>query len=252
MENCTPAQTPLPPAANFTPSAEDEIFEDTTKYRAAIGSLMFASVATRLDISYATNLLAQFNRAPVQKHWNTIKHIFRYLKGSTSTGILYSQKRHMEPYFTLTGYLDADNGKGYDRKSISGSIIILSGGAVKWLSEKQRLITISTCESESVAANLTGRNCIFLRDLMGELEMPHSGPIPLFMDSDGAIALTKNPENMRATIHIDKIFHWIRQHVENRTFSPGSILSKQNLADLLTKALLRVSFEQHKFNIGMM
>ncbi|KAI1001934.1 hypothetical protein K3495_g6272 [Podosphaera aphanis] len=115
----------------------------------------------------------------------------------------------MEPYFTPTGYSDADSGKGYDRKSISGSVIILSGGAVKWWSEKQRLITVSTRESEYIAANLTGKNRMFLRDLMEELEMQHSGPVPLFMDSDGAIALTKYPENMRATIYIEgRMVQW--------------------------------------------
>ncbi|KAI0994746.1 hypothetical protein K3495_g13435 [Podosphaera aphanis] len=143
---------------------------------------MFASVATRPDIAYATNHLSQFNGAPSQKHWNRVKHIFRYLKGTVHTGIVYSKARHTEPQFTLTAYSDADNGKGHDRKSISGSVITISGGAIKWSAEKQRLITVSTSESEYVAANLTGRNCLFLRDIMQELDYKHKDPIPLFMD----------------------------------------------------------------------
>lgn len=251
MENCNPANTPLAPGVIYEKSGEDEVFEDTTEYRSAIGSLMFAAIATRPDIAYATNLLSQFNGAPGQKHWNGVKQIFRYLKGTISTGILYSKIRHTEPQFTLTAFSDADNGKGYDRKSISGSVITISGGAVKWAAEKQRLITVSTSESEYVAANLTGRNCLFLRDIMEELGFPHKEPIPLFMDSDGAIALTKNPENMRATMHIDKIYHWIRQHVEEGTFSPESIPGKENPADIFTKSLVLSSFQKHKMNIGM-
>lgn len=68
MENCKPANTPLPPGAIFTKSNEDDRFEDTTDYRAAIGSLMFAAVTTRPDIAYATNLHSQFNGAPSQNH----------------------------------------------------------------------------------------------------------------------------------------------------------------------------------------
>lgn len=215
MGDCIPAYTPLPPGATYSKAGEDEIFEDSTRYRAAIGSLMFASVASRPDITYSTNLLAQFNGAPTQKHWNAVKHIFRYLKSTISTGILCCKERHSEPKFTLTAYSDADNGKGYDRRSISGSVITIAGGAIKWSAEKQRLITVSTAESEYVAVNLTGRNSLFLRDVMEELEFKHDEPIQLFMDSDGAIALTKNPGNMRATLHIDKIYHWIRQHVED-------------------------------------
>lgn len=75
-------------------------------------------------------------------------------------------------------FSDADNGKVYDRKSIFGSVITISGGAVKWSAEKQRLITVSTSESEYVAANLTGRNYLFLRDIMEELGFAHDKPIP--------------------------------------------------------------------------
>ncbi|KAI0996183.1 Retrovirus-related Pol polyprotein from transposon TNT 1-94 [Podosphaera aphanis] len=234
MDSCSPISTPLPTSAVFSKSTDDEVFEDSTRYRAAIGSLMFAAVATRPDIAYATNILAQFNGNPPQKYWNGVKNIFRYLRGTTNRA-----------------FSDADNGKGHDRKSISGSVITISGGAIKWTAVKQYLITVSTAESEYVAANLAGRNCLFLRDIMEELGFRHDEPIPLFMDSDGAIALTKNPENMRATIHIDKIYHWIRQYVEEGTFSPESIPSSENPADLFTKALAKPSFDKHIQNIGV-
>lgn len=55
MENCNPANTPLAPGVMYEKLNENEIFEDTTKYRSAIGSLMFAAVATRPDIAFATN-----------------------------------------------------------------------------------------------------------------------------------------------------------------------------------------------------
>lgn len=251
MEACTPVTTPLPSGVIYAKAEEEESFDDTTKYRAAIGSLMFASIATQPDIAYATNLMSQFYGAPSQRHWNGVKHIFRYLEGTISTGIMYSKIKHSEPKFTLTAYSDADNGKGYDRKSISGSVITIAGGAIKWSAEKRRLITVSTSESEYVAANLTRRNCLFLRDIMQELGYTHDEPIPLFMDSDGAICLTKNPENMRATLHIDKIYHWIRQHVEEGTFSPDSIPGTENPADLFTKSLDKSSFDRHKANIGI-
>ena len=131
MENYKPVCTPLPPSTTYTPSKDDESFENATQYHAAIGSLMYASVTTRPDICFATNLLAQFNSAPAQRHWNGVKQILRYLKGSIDTGILYDYARHLEPEFTLTAFSDADNGKEHDRKSISGFVINIAGGAVK-------------------------------------------------------------------------------------------------------------------------
>lgn len=91
-----PANTPLPPGAIFEKSNEDERFDDVTEYCVAIGSLMFASVTTRPDVASSTNLLAQFNVATLQKNWNGVKHIFRYLKATMSTGFLYSKARHTE------------------------------------------------------------------------------------------------------------------------------------------------------------
>ncbi|POS85586.1 hypothetical protein EPUL_003893 [Erysiphe pulchra] len=170
------------------------------------------------------NLLSQFNRAPSQNHWNGVKFILRYLKLTPTT-----------PKFTLTAYSDSDNGKGHDRKSITGTVITISGGAIKWAAEKERLITVSKSESEYVAANLTRRNCLFLRDVMEEIGYTHDEPIPLFMDSDGAILLTKNTENMKATLHIDKIYHWICQHVDEEKFNPESFPEKENPADIFTK-----------------
>ena len=86
---------------------------------------------------------------------------------------------------------------------------------------------------------------------MEEVGFKHDEPIPLFMDSDGAIAITKNPENMRSTLHIDKVYHWIRQHVDEGTFSPESIPGKENPADIFTKSLDLSSFNRHKYNLGI-
>ena len=86
---------------------------------------------------------------------------------------------------------------------------------------------------------------------MEEIGFKYDEPIPLFMDSDGAIAITKNPENMRSTLHIDKVYHWIRQHVDEGTFSPESIPGKENPADIFTKSLDLSSFNRHKYNLGI-
>ncbi|XP_019098349.1 PREDICTED: uncharacterized protein LOC109131633 [Camelina sativa] len=49
-------------------------------YMSAIGGLMYLANCTRPDIAFATNLLARYNSAPTRRHWNGIKHIFRYLQ----------------------------------------------------------------------------------------------------------------------------------------------------------------------------
>lgn len=86
---------------------------------------------------------------------------------------------------------------------------------------------------------------------MKELTFKHDEPIPLFMDSDGAIALTINPENMKATLHIDRIYHWIRHRLEEGAFRPESIPGKANQADIFTKLLDLSSLNHHKISIDI-
>src|ERR1700678_1097387 len=58
-------------------------------YATLIGSLMYLSLATRPNITYAVNRLAQFTSDPLPKHWTAIKSIFRYLKGTKNYSLMY-------------------------------------------------------------------------------------------------------------------------------------------------------------------
>ena len=53
-------------------------------YREAIGSLMYASVATRPNITFAVSTLSQFLDNPGEAHWEAVKHVFRYLAGPST------------------------------------------------------------------------------------------------------------------------------------------------------------------------
>ena len=64
---------------------------------------MYLANCTRPDISFAVNLLARFSSAPTKRHWNGLKHIFRYLRGSVDLGLFYSNNSKQE----LIGYADA-------------------------------------------------------------------------------------------------------------------------------------------------
>ena len=68
----------------------------------AIGALMYLANYTRPDIAFSVNLLARYNSAPTERHWNEIKHILSYLHGTCDMGLFYSKT--LEPQFF--GYAD--------------------------------------------------------------------------------------------------------------------------------------------------
>ena len=75
----------------FRPQEKDEeILGSEVPYLSAIGALMYLANTTRPDIAFAVNLLARYSSAPTRRHWNEIKHILRYLKGTNDMGLFYS------------------------------------------------------------------------------------------------------------------------------------------------------------------
>jgi hypothetical protein len=119
-------------------------------YHEAVGSLMYASLGTRLDISFAVQTVLRFSMKPSMAHWDAVKHIFRYLKGTNKLWSSFGGTRGK-----LTGFADADGNMAEDRHAISGYAFLLHGGTVSWSAKRQEIISLSTTESEYVAATHT-------------------------------------------------------------------------------------------------
>ena len=88
MADCHPVGTPMVPGSVLTkdqcPKTPEEIGEmKDVPYMNAVGSLMYLATTTRPDIAYAVGVLARFNSNPGIVHWKAVKHLFRYLKGTT-------------------------------------------------------------------------------------------------------------------------------------------------------------------------
>ena len=115
-------------------------------YTSAIGSLMYAMVCTRPDIAYAVGVVSRFMSRPGKQHWETVKWILRYLKGSPNTCLCFTGVS-----LKLQGYVDADFTDDIDsRKSTTGFVFTLGGTTISWASNLQKIFTLSTTEAEYV------------------------------------------------------------------------------------------------------
>ncbi len=165
MQECKPVSTPVEPGAKLKIAEETDECVDQQLYQSAIGSLMYLSVGTRPDITYAVSSLSRYSANPTKEHWSAVKRVMRYVKGTTKLGIYYSNENSNE----LIGYSDADwGGDINDRKSTSGYIFKLNGGAVSWRSKKQSGVALSTAEAEYVALSAAAQEAMWLKQLMSE------------------------------------------------------------------------------------
>ena len=120
---------------------------------------------------------------------------------------------------------------------ISGYAYILDGGAVSWASKKQELITLSTMEAKYVTAMHAAKEGIWLHQLIEEVFCPLAHPMPLYSDSQSAIALTKDGSYHAHTKHIDIRYHFICFVVDNHSLRLVYCPTDSMVADTLTKAL---------------
>ncbi|XP_021616523.1 secreted RxLR effector protein 161-like [Manihot esculenta] len=123
---------------------------DATLYRSAIGSLRYL-VNTRPDLAYSVGIVSRFMEAPTTKDLEAVKQILRYVKGTLHHGCIYNKVEEDE--FKLVGYSDSDlAGDVDDRKSTIGVIYFLGQSPITWISQKQKVVALSSCEAEYIAA----------------------------------------------------------------------------------------------------
>ena len=157
-----PFSTPMDPNIRYSKSQCLETLEQATEmcripYRKAIGSVLYLAVATCPDVAFPTGILSQFVENPGCIHWAGVKRIFRYLAGTKDWALVFGTKVK-----GLEGFMDADGASQEHHHAISGYAFLIDGGTVLWSSKKQELVTLSTAESEYVAATHTTKEAIWL------------------------------------------------------------------------------------------
>lgn len=242
---CTPADTNL----HLKMADSNTTNKCNAPYREAIGSLMYLAMTTRPDIPYIVCYLSRFQSGYDGSHWQALKRVLAYLKGTKYMGLEY--KSNKEPC-NLIGYSDSDYAGCLEtRKSTTGYVFFMAGASVSWTSRRQELVTRSTTESEYVAAATAAREALWLKRLLNDLGYSCDSGILLHVDNQSAICLTKDSTNHRRTKHIDTRYHFLKERCEIGDISVTYVSSKNQRADVFTKVLPKCSFIEMRDNLGL-
>lgn len=244
MTEAKPLSTPLSPATKLTKDGEPLDLQ-TYGYSQLIGSLMYISICTRPDISQAVGTLARYMACPTVIHWQAAKGVLRYLAGTSTYGITYG------PGSSLELYCDADYAGDIDtRRSTTGYVSILNGGAVSWSSRLQPTVAASTTEAEYMAAASAVKEALWLRNLLTDLGLSYP-TISIKADSQSAIKLLKNPVFSMRSKHIDVIYHFARERVTRKDVSFSYTKTEGMVADALTKPVPKIKFDFCRSSMGI-
>jgi len=263
MDKAHPLSTPMvvrsldPQKDPFRPKESGEdILGPEVPYLNAIGALMYLAQCTRPDIAFAVNLLARFSSEPTRRHWNGIKHIFRYLRGTIDLGLFYSKNTTNSG---LVGYADAGYKSDPHRaRSQTGYLFCYNDTAISWRSTKQTLVATSSNHSEIISLYEAGRECVWLRSMISHIHNASGfkpvidSPTIIYEDNAACIAQVRGRYiKGDKTKHISPKFFYTHELQESRQVDVKQIRSVDNLADLFTKSLPTSTFEKLVYGIGM-
>jgi len=213
-------------------------------YVSAVGSLMYVMVCTRPDLSQALSMISRYMRDPGKDHWEVVKWVLRYIKGTMDVGLVF--KKDSTSKHECIRYINSDYAGDLDkRRSTTGYVFTLSQAPVSWRSILQSTIALSTTEAEYVAMTEVMKETIWLQELLDDLRIDQD-LLKINCDSMSAIYLAKNHVYHARMKHIDVRFHFIREILNEGDIELLKIHTKENPTDMLTKVVSGMKFTHCK------
>lgn len=244
MESCNPTRLPLPTNVDLAPRQSHETPlspEARHTFRAIVGGVSYLAQCTRPDLIFSISALARSLHAPCSRHLSIAKRILRYIRGTMTYGIQFTNKAIT--YASLRAAVDADwGGCPATRRSTSGYIFAINGAPILWKSKLQPLVTLSPGAAEYVALSACVNDVTWLRRLVFELVCLKACtkesfilPTAIEIDSSAAMSIASNKESSKLTKHISIRFHHVRDHLSFGTISLQKVKTDCQVADCLTK-----------------
>eukprot|EP00253_Pinus_taeda_P009578 PITA_09578 len=260
MQDSKSVKVPIPLGVKLSieqcpKTQEEEEDMSHVPYTSAVSSLMYAMVCTRLDIASAVGVLSRFMSKLGKEHWTAVKWVFRYLCGTSDYGLCYHGRPGLDRVLDIHGFVDADWAGDLDqRRSTSGYVFKLFGGAVSWMiswmSKKQSVVALSTTEVEYMVATHVSKEAVWLQRLRLSMGLVQGG-IRIDCDSQSAILLAKNLTYHSKTKHIDFQYHFVRDMIEEKKVLLVKVDTLKNTADALTKSVSSEKFSWCRETMGI-
>lgn len=236
FSDCKPVSTPMLKSSEVLTTGKENSKEHNFPYRQAVGALMYLMLGTRPDLAYSVGFFSRSLENPTLEDVGRVKRVFRYIKGTKDTGIVY-RSNSQKGIFDC--YSDADfGGCTKTGRSTSGVVIIYGGGPISWLSQRQTMVATSTTEAEIVAANEASKEIIWITRLFKGIVNITKVPV-LKVDNTAAVRLAQNPEFHRRTKHIALKHFFVREKVNEGQLGIEQTSTENQIADLMTKPLPR-------------
>ena len=247
MTQCKPRPTPTTNQRLIPKQDFEESLPSSSGYRQLVGSLLWISIQTRPDITYAVYDLCKQLSKPTQAHLNAAKRVLAYLITTQDRGLRF--RKNMKTN-TIRIYTDADWSSDIaDSKSTSGYIVLLNGTPISWCSRKQNHVALSSCESEYIALSECVKESLYIQKLVKEFNFDLYLPLSIGVDNQSTITIASNQAFHRRTKHINRIYDFVRDEIKQGNLTLHYVPTSDNFADGFTKPLIGNKFHCYLNNV---
>lgn len=160
-------------------------------YSNAVGSIMYMMICTRHDLAYAISVLSRFMSNPRRFHWEALKYVLRYIKGTAGYGLVF-EKTDETKGDPLRGYVDVDYAANIDcMRSQTRYIFTLYDTSISWKSVLQSVVALSTTEVEFIAMTEAVKEGMWLKGMLSDFGISQKS-VEIFCDNQRALHLAKH------------------------------------------------------------
>ena len=249
----SPASLPSrsPTSSSSSSTSTDDIalaqLELTFQYAHTVAALSFIARAARPDFVFTANLLARFMGNPQRIHYDALRQLLRYIKGTIDLEIRYDA----DADDTIRHYCDASHQDDVDtRHSTLGYVTTWKGAAIDYHSRKSDRVADSSAESELYGLHHATKKVLALaKDLRHLHIIDNNASITISVDNEATCTNVNNRYQFGRMRHIDAAFMMVHERVAHNEINLTHVAGTDNPADLFTKALPEATFLKHRHTI---
>lgn len=169
-------------------SLKQDICMRGVPYAEAIGLVLWPTVVSRPETTFAVGVLSQFIQNLKPAHWEGVKKIISYMGSTKDLWLTFGGNKES----LLEEYCNANWASQPHCHSILGFSCHFGHGVISWSSKKQHVITLLSTKAEYIAETHAAKEGIWLKSFIDEITGKQPGPLTIMGDNQGAFALVKD------------------------------------------------------------
>ena len=220
--------------------------EDHETYRSGVGTLLYLTKHSRLDICNPVRELSKTMDAPVPVHVKEMYKVIPHVLSNKGYGLKFELRKDMIKWI-LKAQSDSDFASDKEaRISVFGYIIYFCGIPIALRSKGMISAVLSTTEAEYMALSEVVKELKFLVQLLQKMDIEVELPITVHVDNVGAIWLSNNRTTSDKTKHIDIRTAFVNKYQEDGSILIKFVKSEENEADIFIENTTNVIFSNHQ------